>query len=114
MRVELLFELQKKELPKDNKSIWISFLKNVLSSCNGGKYYDRYFSGSKCKAYTYSVVFSKAIFSKEVIELDQTQVKMIFSADDRDVYKRQRLWCRLRHKATGHLGCRGSRCEMSR
>lgn len=84
MRVELLFELQKKELPKDNKSIWISFLKNVLSSCNGGKYYDRYFSGSKCKDYTYSVVFSKAIFSKEVIELDQTQVKMIFSADDRN------------------------------
>ena len=84
MRIELLFELEHAELPKDNKSIWISFLKNVLFSCNKGKFYDRYFSGTNVKDYTFSVILSKPQFGGEKILLEDRWVKMIFSADDRN------------------------------
>lgn len=84
MRVELLFELEKPELLKDNKSIWISFLKNVLSNCNKGKYYGRYFSGTNSKDYTFSVILPKPQFVGEKVLLENNQVKMIFSADDRN------------------------------
>lgn len=83
MRLELEFELMRKELPKDNKSIWISFLKNVLSVCNEGKFYEQYFSGTEEKDYTFSILLSKPQFVEEKILLDSTRVKMIFSADDR-------------------------------
>ncbi|XCP87029.1 CRISPR-associated endoribonuclease Cas6 [Roseburia hominis] len=83
MRIELQFELEKAELPKDNKSIWISFLKNVISVCNNGKFYDRYFSEVSQKDYTFSILLAKPKFVEEKVFLENNQVKMIFSADDR-------------------------------
>ena len=83
MRLELLFELEKAELPKDNKSIWISYLKDVLSHCANGQFYDKYFSDSKSKDYSFSVILSKPSFLNEKIILEDNYVKMIFSADDR-------------------------------
>lgn len=84
MRIELLFELENPELPRDNKRIWISFLKNVITKCNKGKYYDRYFSGTNSKDYTFSVILPKPQFVGEKVVLENNQVKMIFSADDRN------------------------------
>lgn len=84
LRIELLFQLDRAELPKDNKSIWISFLKNVLTDCNKGKFYERYFSGTQSKDYTFSVIFSRPQFADEKVLLENTQVKMIFSSDDRN------------------------------
>lgn len=84
MRIELLFELEHKELPKDNSSIWISFLKNVLSNCNQGKFYKRYFSGTDSKDYSFSIILPKPRFIQEKILLENSLVKMIFSADDRN------------------------------
>lgn len=84
MRMELLFELEKNELPKDNKSIWVSFLKNVISNCNNGKFYERYFSGTKSKDYTFSILMPGVSFVQEKAILNNNQVKMIFSADDRN------------------------------
>lgn len=84
MRIELLFELEKPELPKDNKRIWISFLKNVITKCNKGKYYDRYFSGTNSKDYTFSVILPNPQFVGEKVVLENNQMKMIFSADDRN------------------------------
>lgn len=83
MRLKLEFELAQKELPKDNKNIWISFLKNVLSVCNDGKFYDQYFGGTEEKDYTFSMLLPKPQFVEEKILLDSTRISMIFSADDR-------------------------------
>lgn len=83
MRVELIFELQRAELPKDYRSIWISFLKNVLSDCNNGNFFNRYFSGTNQKDYTFSILLSKPQFVGEKVLLENQQVKMIFSADDK-------------------------------
>lgn len=71
-------------MPKDNKSIWISFLKNVLSKCNKGKFYESYFSETNSKDYTFSILLSKPKFVGEKVLLENNQVKMIFSADDRN------------------------------
>ncbi len=81
--MELLFELEKNELPKDNKSIWISLLKNIMSSYAEGRFYNRYFTGVNQKDYTFSIILTKPKFVGEKILLENNQVKMIFSADDR-------------------------------
>ncbi len=83
MRLELLFELEKNELPKDNKSIWVSYLKYVLSNCNNGKYFEQYFSKGKSKDYTFSMLLPSPVFSNEKILLKDNKIKMLFSADDR-------------------------------
>ena len=80
MRLELVFSLENPELPKDNKSIWLSFLKNVLSKCNKGKFYESYFSGTNSKDYSFSILLSKPKFVEEKVLLENNQVKMIFSA----------------------------------
>lgn len=83
MRLEVRFELKKPELPKDNKSIWISFLKNVLSNCADGQYFERYYDGTLPKDYSFSVLMPHPKFNGDVVELDDNMVKMIFSADNR-------------------------------
>ena len=83
MRLELTFELDKAELPQDNKSIWISYLKNVMTNCADGKFYDEYFSSSIVKDYAFSIILPKPKFFNNKVILQSNCVKMIFSADDR-------------------------------
>ena len=84
MRFELNFELKHLEIPKDNQSIWISFLKKAISNVNQGKYFERYFSGTNTKDYTFSIILVKPRFLGDKIQLAGNQIKMIFSADDRN------------------------------
>lgn len=83
MRLEVRFELNKPELPKDNKSIWISLIKNVLSNCADGRYYDKYYNGTSPKDFSFSIIMSHPKFVENRIALDSNMVKMIFSADNR-------------------------------
>lgn len=83
MRIELTFELDRPELIKDNKSIWISYLKHVISKCNDGKYYEKFFSGTNPKDYSFCLIFSKPKYVGDKIFLDHNLVKMIFSASDK-------------------------------
>lgn len=83
MRLELKFEVKNNVLPKDNKRIWVSFLKNVLSNCAEGKYYDRYYNGTSPKDFSFSIVLPHPKFVGEKIELDSNTVRMIFSASDK-------------------------------
>lgn len=82
MRLELIFEIEQLELPKDNKSIWISFFKKCLTRCGNGQFYDRYFGGTKQKDYTFSVIMPNPRFADEKILLDGHQIKLLFSSDD--------------------------------
>lgn len=84
MRLELIFRIEKPELPKDNSNIWISFLKNCLTQCNNGQFFERYFGGQHMKDYTYSMIFSSPQFKEDKIVLADNQVKMLFSADDKN------------------------------
>ena len=82
MRLELIFEIEQLELPKENKSIWISFFKKCLTRCGNGQFYDRYFGGTKQKDYTFSVIMPNPRFADEKILLDGHQIKLLFSSDD--------------------------------
>ena len=83
MRMELNFEIKELELKKDNQSVWISFLKKAISGINGGAYFDRYFSGTNAKDYTFSIILPKPKFSGDSIYLGGNQIKMILSTDDK-------------------------------
>lgn len=83
MRLELIFELEKPELPKDNKRLWISFLKQVLTKCHNGQFYEKYFGDEPKKDYTFSVYLVSPNFVGEKILLGDCQMKMFFSSDDR-------------------------------
>ena len=84
MRLELNFEIEKPQLPKDNKSIWVSFLKKSLSGVGQGMFFDKYFLGTAQKDYTFTTILSSPKFVGGEIFLDNNQIKMIFSADDRN------------------------------
>ncbi len=83
MRMELTFELEKLELPIDYRSIWISFLKNCLSHCKAGIYYERYFGHTHQKDYSFTIRFAEPQFQKEIILLGRKEIKMTLSCDDR-------------------------------
>lgn len=83
MRLELSFDLGKSQIPTDNRSIWISFLKHALSHAGGGMFYDQFFSGTPNKDYTFSVVLPILRFQRETIFLEKNSLKILFSADDR-------------------------------
>ncbi|MDO4323465.1 MAG: CRISPR-associated endoribonuclease Cas6 [Lachnospiraceae bacterium] len=84
MRIELEFELEKPMINIDYRRIVLSWLKTCLNSCNEGKYYIKYFEGTKQKDYSFSVLFQKPRFTKERIYLADTKFRIIFSADDRN------------------------------
>lgn len=83
MRLELTFKIENPELPLDNSKLWISFLKNCLSQCHEGIFFERYFGGHQIKDYTYAVIFSSPRFQKDKIVLENDQIKMLFSSDDK-------------------------------
>ena len=83
MRLELSFSLKYPGLPVDNKRIWISFLKNCLSKSGDGRFYRQYFEGTSPKDYTFSVVFPGPKFQGDTVELAESRMSVLFSADDR-------------------------------
>lgn len=84
MRLELIFEIEKNEIPRDNKSIWISFLKNSLMQISKGEFYEKYFIGTGIKDYTFNILLPAPKFIGEKIILDSNQVKLLFSSDDKN------------------------------
>lgn len=84
MRIELQFDLNKPEINLDYRRLILSWLKAGLSSCNQGKYYERYFTGTKQKEYSFTVLLGSAKFTKDKIYLSEPKIKVIFSADNRN------------------------------
>lgn len=84
MRLELVFELEKPQIIVDNKSVWISYLKHVISNCNDGKYFNLFFENSIQKNYSFATIFSKPKYEENIIKLADNTVKMIFSASDKE------------------------------
>lgn len=83
MRVKLKLRLDSPSIPKDNKSIWVSFFKSALGVYEDGKYLDTYFGRSALKDYTFTILYPKPKFNMADISLGSNHVTMIFSADDR-------------------------------
>lgn len=84
MRAELIFALEKPVMCLDYRRIVLSWLKQCLTNCNQGKYFDRYYQGTVQKNYAFTVIMQKPQFTKDRIYLEEPSIKILFSAyDDR-------------------------------
>jgi len=89
MRLELIFQIENKgelssEIPSDYRRIFVSFLKRAIENINEEKYYEKYFAPTVTKSYSFSVILPKPEFNGDVIRLNGSYIKMIFSSEDRD------------------------------
>lgn len=82
MRFCLTLELKKSCLPIEYRKIILSYIKNALSKCNNGKYYENYFKNTNQKDYCFSVILPNSKFDKEKIILNKNEIKILFSTDD--------------------------------
>ncbi|MCD2503222.1 CRISPR-associated endoribonuclease Cas6 [Clostridium sp. NSJ-145] len=82
MRFCLTLELKRNEFPTEYTSSILSYIKNALSKCNEGKYYDNFFGNNTQKDYCFSVILPKAKFDKNIINLEGNQIRILFSTGD--------------------------------
>lgn len=81
--VKLEFELGKKEIPINYNEIFISFIKNALSSLNKEYFESIYLDGARMKGFTFSVYLPDAKFKGDVIKLSKNRATMYFSSCDK-------------------------------
>lgn len=82
MRFCLKLILNKDTLPVEYRKIIISYIKNAVSKCNNGKYYEEFFKDTNQKDYCFSAILPKSIFNKDEIKLENKEIKIKFSVDD--------------------------------
>ncbi|MEF9992353.1 MAG: CRISPR-associated endoribonuclease Cas6 [Romboutsia sp.] len=83
MRFCLTLKLKECNLPLDYRRIMLSYIKNAISKCNGGKYYQKYFKDTIQKDYSFSVVLQKPTFTMDKIKLNSNEIKILFSTEDK-------------------------------
>lgn len=83
MRFCLTLHLEKKIFPIEYRKVILSYIKNAISKCNNGKYYDYFFKDTKQKDYCFSVILPKPNFTKDEITLDGNDIKIIFSTNNK-------------------------------
>lgn len=83
MRFTLTLELKDRIFPIEYRKLVLSYIKNALSECNNGKYYDEFFKDTIQKDYCFSVVLPRAKFNKDNIELEGNEIKILFSTEDK-------------------------------
>ena len=83
MRFYLTFELEKNSMPKDYRRIILSYIKKSLSEILDGRYYSQYFKDTIQKDFNFSLKLPKAEFTKDEIILEDNNIKVLFTCDDR-------------------------------
>lgn len=83
MRFCLVLELKEQVFPIEYRKVILSYIKNAITKCNDGKYYDKFFKDTTQKDYCFSVVLPKPVFTKNEIKLDRNDIKILFSTDDK-------------------------------
>src|SRR3712207_1540906 len=83
MRFCLTLHLEKKIFPIEYRKVILSYIKNAISKCNNGKYYDYFFKDTKQKDYCFSVILPKPNFTKDEIILNGNEMKIIFSTNNK-------------------------------
>lgn len=82
MRCSLEFEIKYNRLNSDYRKYFISWIKKMLTICNEGRYFKKYYKDTIQKPYTFTVVFYKPKFSKDYVIFEDNRVKMYFSVAD--------------------------------
>jgi len=80
MRFSLMLELKEQIIPIEYRRVILSYIKNSISKCNGGKYFNYFFGNSVQKDYCFSVILPQARFTKDKIFLSKNKIKINFSS----------------------------------
>lgn len=86
MRFCLTLQLKEKRFPIEYRRVIVSYIKNAISKCNDGKYYEEFFKDTKQKNYCFSVILPKSTFNKDEILLEDSEIKILFSTNDKSKY----------------------------
>lgn len=85
MRFCLDFQLEKNTFSKDYRKIILSYIKKSLCEISDGVYYEKFFKDNIQKDFSFSVKFPpNSKFTKDEIILGEPNIKVLFTADDRD------------------------------
>ena len=82
MRITVLFETNKNEIPKDKNKLIVSWIKYFMKSYDKDLFNKLYNSGPVEKDYTYSIYLGNAVFGRESIKIQENKFKMYFSVYD--------------------------------
>lgn len=83
MRFLLEFELEKLEIDTEYRKKVMHFIKNCISCANDGKYYSKFYDGTKQKNFTFSVLLDDPKFNDGLINLASNSFKVEFSILDK-------------------------------
>ena len=83
MKLLVKFQVEKYEISKEYRRVFLHIIKDSLTSVNHGKYYNEFYNGTNTKNFTFSVFFDKPEFTKDRITLQSNQVKLLLSTSDK-------------------------------
>ena len=84
MRFSLVLTLKNNVFPIEYRRVVLSYIKNALTYCNEGKFFNEFFGDVRPKDYCFNVIFPKAKFLKDEIRIENNEIKIIFSTDDKN------------------------------
>ncbi|AAO35716.1 CRISPR-associated endoribonuclease Cas6 [Clostridium tetani] len=82
MRFCLTLHLKEKIFLIEYRKVILSYIKNAISKCNNGKYYECFFKDTKQKDYCFSVILPNPTFTKNEIILNGNEIKVLFSTNN--------------------------------
>ncbi|MGG7057091.1 CRISPR-associated endoribonuclease Cas6 [Clostridium tertium] len=82
MRFSLTLQIKESVFPIEYRKVILSYIKNAISKCNDGKYYEEFFKDTKQKDYCFSVILPKSKFTKDEILLEKDEIKINFSTNN--------------------------------
>ncbi|MCS4470313.1 CRISPR-associated endoribonuclease Cas6 [Clostridium botulinum] len=82
MRFCLTLYIREKVFPIEYRKVILSYIKNAISKCNNGKYYEHFFKDTKQKDYCFSVILPNPTFTKNEIILSGNEIKVLFSTNN--------------------------------
>lgn len=83
MRFCLTLNLKEKVFPIEYRKLILSYIKNAISKCNNGKYYEYFFKDTKQKDYCFSVILPNPAFTRNEIMLGGDTIKVLFSTNNK-------------------------------
>ncbi len=83
MKFCLTLQLKEKYLPVEYRRAFLSYLKNALTKCNSGKYYEKFFKDTNPKDYCFDIILTNPKFTKDEVLLDSNEIKVIFSTSSK-------------------------------
>lgn len=82
MKTLLKFITSNNKITIEYRKVFLSFFKKALSEIADSKYYEKYYSSSQRRPFTFAVRLPRPTFSKQEISIEKNEFQLIFSTAD--------------------------------